>query len=88
MRQRAEKFYRQLKFLWEGALNTEDESSSAASAFLRALAGEGGGENLPEPFSKGVEIIHQEFDRVAQSDRRKALESLEKYLENNPIPGV
>ena len=88
MRQRAEKFYRQLKFLWEGALNTEDESSSAASAFLRALAGEGGGENLPEPFSKGVEIIHKEFDRVAQSDRRKALESLEKYLEDNPIPGV
>jgi len=80
MSERAAGFYRKLKILWDGVDSADDETSRTAAAFLDALGGAGSDEYLAEPFNKAVSVLHAEFDNLLESDRRKALENLEKLI--------
>jgi len=84
MSERAAGFYRKLKILLDGAEPGEDEAARTASAFFDALGGKGSDESLAEPFKGAVSVLHAEFDSLLESERREALEILEKSIEELP----
>ncbi len=81
MNQNAERFYRKLSFIWEGIEPAGDETSDAASAFLRALSGDGTDNILPTPFNGAVSILHNEYENAVRTGHKAAFDKLERLLD-------
>ena len=76
----AGRFFGKLRFLWEGMEPAGDGPSDCAAAFLDALTGVGDDAALTSPFRGAVAVLHSEYEKAVQSDRKAAFEQLEQVL--------
>lgn len=76
----AGRFYGKLRFLWDGLEPAGDDPSDCAVAFLDALTGDGDDAALLPPFRGAVAILHSEYDKAVQSERKSAFERIEQVL--------